>query len=154
MMPIGVHSIHSWVKTFKDKIVNLIKECHEVALLVCTTKIEPVISKHFGIRGISTLRKSLCNKLKSVRHIQYNLLQAHLALTLNEVLALKSYDLNLLKAILFVHNFSHAGTMPTSLASNSVSPPMPPLEAVLQAQHKNLKEQINKIDYDYSTYRY
>eukprot|EP00983_Pelagomonas_calceolata_P084255 1156321-Pelagomonas_calceolata.AAC.1 len=69
------------------KLVNLIKECHEVVLQVCTTKKTSTNSKHFKIRRVSFLRKSLCNKLKSVRHMQYNLPQAHLTLTFEEALA-------------------------------------------------------------------
>eukprot|EP00983_Pelagomonas_calceolata_P026058 818246-Pelagomonas_calceolata.AAC.1 len=57
------------VESIADKVANLIKECHEFALQVSTTKIRPAISKHFRIRRISNLRKSLCNKLKSVRHV-------------------------------------------------------------------------------------
>eukprot|EP00983_Pelagomonas_calceolata_P076390 1153398-Pelagomonas_calceolata.AAC.2 len=96
------------------------------------------------IRGVGNLRKSLCNKLKYVCHIQYNLLQAHLALTSNEVQTLNSYEPNLHEAILFVHKFSHAEIMSTIPASDSASPPLLLLEAVLQAQHKNLKEQIKR----------
>eukprot|EP00983_Pelagomonas_calceolata_P033231 1040080-Pelagomonas_calceolata.AAC.1 len=57
------------IENIADRIVNLIKECHEVALQVCTTKSKPTTSKHFRIRRVSNLRKSLCNKLKSVRHV-------------------------------------------------------------------------------------
>eukprot|EP00983_Pelagomonas_calceolata_P004683 153256-Pelagomonas_calceolata.AAC.1 len=51
----------------------------------------------------------------------------------------------------FVHKFTHEQTTHASPASNSAKPPLPPLEAVLQTQYKNLKEQINNIDYEYST---
>eukprot|EP00983_Pelagomonas_calceolata_P079907 1154904-Pelagomonas_calceolata.AAC.1 len=139
------------VEDIADKIVNLIKECHEVALQVCTTKVRPATSKHFRTRRISNLRRSLCNKLKSVRHVLYNLPQAHLALTFDEVLALNSHDSNLHKAILFVQSFSHTEITPTTSASNRAHPPLPFLESVLQAHQKRLKEQINKIDSDYST---
>eukprot|EP00983_Pelagomonas_calceolata_P026804 841959-Pelagomonas_calceolata.AAC.1 len=54
--------------------------------------------------------------------------------------------------MLFIHKFTHKKNTPASPASNSASPPLPPLEAVLKGQHKNIKEQINTIDSDYSTH--
>eukprot|EP00983_Pelagomonas_calceolata_P073192 1152041-Pelagomonas_calceolata.AAC.1 len=118
------------VENIADKIVNLIKERHEVALQVCTTKVKPTTSKHFRTRRVSNLRKSLCNKLKSVRHVQYNLPQAHLALTFTEVLALHSHNPNLHRAILFVQNFSLPKIASSAPDSNSAPPPLPPLETV------------------------
>eukprot|EP00983_Pelagomonas_calceolata_P104114 1158987-Pelagomonas_calceolata.AAC.4 len=134
--------------------LSILSECHEVAFQVCTAKIKHAISEHFRIRRVSNLRKSLCNMLKPVRHVQYNLPQDHLDLTFDEVLALNSFvveahgsfepihDPNIRRAMLFVHKFTHQQTTPASPASNSTSPPLPPLEAVLQTQHKHLKHTV------------
>jgi len=40
-------------------IVQLIKECHDVALQVCTTKVKTRYSNHFKSRRVNNLRKSL-----------------------------------------------------------------------------------------------
>eukprot|EP00983_Pelagomonas_calceolata_P090370 1157410-Pelagomonas_calceolata.AAC.13 len=139
------------VEDIAGKIGNLIKKCHEVALQVCTTNEKTTNSNHYKIRRISNLRKSPCNKFKSVHHVKYNLAQTLLALTFAEALAQNQHNPNLHKAILFVRSFSLAENNHTAPASYCAPPPpLPSLETVLKAQQKNLKGQINNIDAGYN----
>lgn len=90
------------VENLAGKLITLLKECHNVALQVCATKIRMGQAQNFRTRRVNKARKSLCNQLKAVKHVMYNLPEAHLTHTFEEALDKTHHTPNLHRAILFV----------------------------------------------------
>ena len=132
------------VEDMASRIVQLIKECHDVALQVCTTKVKTRNSKHFESRRVNNLRKSLCNQLKAVRYVQYNLSHTHLMQPLEDALTNNSQNPNLCKAILFLQKCAN------KISQTNTSISTPPAETIISGLHKSLKDQIHKIDVEYN----
>eukprot|EP00983_Pelagomonas_calceolata_P058381 1145463-Pelagomonas_calceolata.AAC.2 len=123
------------IENIAVKLVHFIKECHEVALQVCTSKEKTANSKHYKIRRIGNLRKSLCNKHKPIRHVQYDLPQAHLIFTFEEALAQNHHHPNL-------HKASLSKASPTQ---STISLPLPQTVAPLPCHRKRLSSKPSRI---------